>query len=412
VLAVASHPVQYAAPYFRRLARHPRVELLVAYCSLRGAEAGHDPEFGATVKWDVPLLDGYPWIHIPNKGSGDESFFGLNNPGLWKLIRGSSFDAVFCYTGYVRASFWIARAGAWVSGAAFIFGTDATTLNSMDGKSWKRPIKKLFWPYLYRFATQVIVPSSGTKDLMLSLGIPEERISFTPYPVDNDWWLEQSAKVNREEIRAGWGIPSQACVILFCAKLQPWKRPQDLLRAFARAESKDSFLVIAGEGPLRGETEQEATNLGISDRCRFLGFVNQSQLPGTYAASDVLVLPSSYDAFGVVVNEASLCGCVVVASDQVGAGRDLITPVDSGLVYRCGDVEALAAVLRRLTSDAQRCRELGLAARAHMSTWTPEHTVTGTVQAVEAIMSRQNEGFQSKKALVNRGSQEPDGGRS
>jgi glycosyltransferase involved in cell wall biosynthesis len=390
VLAVCSHPVQYTAPFLRRLAKHARIELLVAYCTLRGAEEGHDPEFGATVKWDVPLLDGYTWVRVENRGSGDESFWGLNNPGLWKLIRDGKFDAVFCYTGYQRASFWIARIRAWLSGAAFIFGTDSTTLNSMDGRKWKRPLKKLFWPFLYRCATQVIAPSSGTRNLMLSLGVPAERISFTPYPVENDWWLEQSAKVKREEARSSWGIPTKAPVILYCAKLQPWKRPQDLLRAFAKMTSTDSFLVIAGEGPLRAEMEKESVVLGIAGRCRFIGFVNQSKLPGVYTSSDVLVLPSSYEAFGVVVNESSLCGCAVVCSDRVGSAQDLIAPVDPGLIYPCGDVAALSAVLDKLTSDPERCRQLGLSARARMATWTPQDTVAGTVQAVEVAVQRRH----------------------
>lgn len=388
VLAVCAHPVQYTAPFLRRLAQHPKIDLLVAYCTLRGAEQGYDPEFGASVKWDVPLLDGYPWVQIPNHGPGDESFLGLNNPGLWKLIRDGNFDAVFCYTGYIRASFWIARLSAWISKTPFIFGTDSTTLNSMDGRRWKRRFKKLFWPFLYRFASQVIVPSSGTRDLMLSLGVPAKRISFTPYPVDNDWWLQRSSTVGREQVRADWNIPSDAFIVLYCAKLQPWKRPHDLLRAFATVDSGNSYLVIVGEGPLRREVEQESARLGVSDRCRFLGFANQSQLPAIYTAADVLVLPSSYDAFGVVVSEASLCGCVVVASDRVGAARDLIAPVDGSLIYPCGDVGALSAVLRRLTSDPGRCRQLGLAARARMTSWTAQDTVTGTVQAVEAVSAR------------------------
>ena len=68
ILAVAAHPVQYQAPLFRRLAAREDVELQVAYCSLRGAEAGHDPEFGTTVQWDVPLLEGYSWTHVRNRG--------------------------------------------------------------------------------------------------------------------------------------------------------------------------------------------------------------------------------------------------------------------------------------------------------------------------------------------------------
>ena len=107
VLAVASHPVQYMAPLFRRMAKEPELELQVAYCSLRGAaQAGYDRDFQTAVQWDVPLLDGYSWIEVPNQGSGKESFWGLNNPGLRDVIGKGEFDAVLCYLGYVRASFW------------------------------------------------------------------------------------------------------------------------------------------------------------------------------------------------------------------------------------------------------------------------------------------------------------------
>lgn len=390
VLAVCSHPVQYTAPLFRRMSQHPQIDLLVAYCALRGAEPGHDPEFGATVKWDVPLLDGYHWVHVPNRGSGDESFLGLNNPGLWALIRDGKFDAVFCFTGYIRASFWISRLRAWFSRSSFIFGTDATTLNSMDGRKWKRPVKRLFWPFLYRLATQVIVPSTGTRELLLSLGVPPKRISFTPYTVDNEWWLAESAKVDREKVRSCWGIPDQAPVFLYCAKLQPWKRPQDLLRAFAKTEAGSAFLVIAGDGPLKADMEKEAASLGIQGRTRFLGFVNQSKLPSVYTASDVLVLPSSYEAFGVVVNEASLCGCAVVASDRVGSAADLIAPVDPALIYPCGDIEALSKVLSSLSRDREHCRQLGLTARARMASWSSENTVAGLLDAVETPIRRKS----------------------
>src|SRR5215471_20772784 len=95
VLAIASHPVQYMAPLFRRMAREPALDLQVAYCSLRGATAaGYDRDFQASVQWDVPLLDGYRWVEIPNKGSGRESFWGFNNPDLRELIRHGKFDAV------------------------------------------------------------------------------------------------------------------------------------------------------------------------------------------------------------------------------------------------------------------------------------------------------------------------------
>lgn len=388
VLAVASHPVQYMAPILRRMAQHPQMDLHVAYCSLRGAQAGVDPEFGATVQWDVPLLEGYSWTHVPNRGSGKERFFGLCNPGLWGLIRSGRYDAVLCYLGYVRASFWIAYCAARVSGSAFLFGTDTTTLDPLDGRMWKRRVKRILWPRLFRLATQVIVPSSGSRDLMLSLGIPAERVTLTPYVVDNDWWIAQAAHANRKAVRVRWNAAPDDFVILFCAKLQPWKQPMDLLRAFARAGLPKAILVFAGEGPLRSQLESEASALGVGDLVRFLGFANQSQLPAIYAASDLLVLPSSYDAFGVVVNEAMLCGCPVAASDKVGAGRDLIAPIAPDFIYSCGDVDALAVVLRRAHDDRTRLVRIAAAGKQRMASWSPLENIESHIEALEHGLAR------------------------
>src|SRR4029077_18483173 len=99
---------------------------------------------------------------------------------------------------------------------------------------------------------------------------------------------------NRAEARASWGLDNQEKIVLFCAKLQPWKRPLDLLRAFAAAQIPQSTLLFAGDGPLRASIEAEARGLGLGQRIRVLGFVNQSQLPSVYRASDVLVIPSDY----------------------------------------------------------------------------------------------------------------------
>ncbi len=388
VLAICSHPVQYMVPILRRMAQHPQLDLSAAYCTLRGANPAHDPEFNITVKWDIPLLDGYHWQEIPNRGSGAESFWGLRNPGLFKLIRTGKFDAVFCYLSYLSASFWISYFACQRAGTAFIFGTDASSLAARNGKSWKTLLKRAYWPKLFSLADQVIVPSTPTRDLMLALRIPPERITLTPYSVDNDWWMAQSEKVNRSAVRAEWGAKQDTFVVLFCAKLQPWKRPLDLLRSFAQANLSNALLIYAGEGPQHQELEREARDLGVANRVRFLGFKNQSELPDVYTASDLMVLPSDYEPFAVVVNEASCCGCPVVASDRVGAAPDLIAPVNPGLIYPCGDVQALAKLLGELRADGDRLKMLGQAARQRMTTWSPRENIAGAVDAIQHALTR------------------------
>lgn len=382
VLAIASHPVQYSTPIFRLMAKHPQFDFEVAYCSLRGAEPGHDPEFGTIVKWDIPLLDGYVWKHVPNHGSGSESFFGLYNPGLWNLICGGHFDAVLSFTGYLRASFWISYLAAKRCGTAFLFGTDASSMDPRDGRKWKRVLKRLTWPALFRLSSQVLTASSAGKQMMRSIGIPEARISMTLDTVDNDWWTQQAERVDRVRVRAEWGIDNVEKVILFCGKLQPWKRPLDVLHAFALANVPGSSLIFAGDGDLRARIEEEAAALGVTKRVHILGFVNQSRLPAIYRASDIMVIASEYEPFGLVVNEAMLCGCVVVASDKVGAVGDLIYPERTGFVYPCGSREILAQILRQVLANTNQRARIREAATQRIRQWSPHAGVEALQNAI------------------------------
>jgi glycosyltransferase involved in cell wall biosynthesis len=373
-LLVASHPVQYSSPSFRLYARDPRLEVLVAYCSLQEAQLHLDLEFGVEVNWDVPLLEGYPWVTVKNRSfcPGLGSFWGLFNPHLWAMIRR-----------YTYATFWMCIAAAKLSGVAILFGTDAHGLTPLDGKPWKGKLKEYVWPRLFRMADVVLVPSSASCKLMRSLGVPKDRIALTPYCVDNAWWIEKSKQADRREVRARWGVAPDAVVVLFCAKLQPWKRPQDLLRAFGNAAGKNHYLVFAGDGPLRAALESEAASLRVSDKVRFVGFVNQSGLPEIYTSSDVLVLPSGYEAFGVVVNEAMLCGCPVIVSDRVGAALDLVREGETGFVFPVGDVEALSALLREAFQFPENLKRIGQTARDHMASWSPTQNLEGLVTALK-----------------------------
>ena len=223
---------------------------------------------------------------------------------------------------------------------------------------------------------------------MRSLGFAEDQITLTPYCVDNDWWAAQSARVNRDAIRDAWRIEPDSTVVLFCAKLQPWKRPDDLLEAFAAAGIPDAVLVFAGDGPLRQTLYQRALDLRIADHIRFLGFVNQSALPGVYTAADLMVLPSEYEPFGVVVNEALCCGCPVAASDRVGAATDLIAPVNPDFIFPCGDVPALTGLLQGALSDRTELARRGRDSRRRMQSWSNRENITGALEAVERALSR------------------------
>lgn len=388
VLIVASHPVQYAAPLFRLMAKHPQLDIQVAYCSLQGVKAGFDSGFGVEVVWDIPLLDGYPWVEVENNSPKPKlgSFFGLINLGLWNLITKDNFDAVIVYTGYSYFSFWIAAVATKLTGKKFLFSTDSSTIEPRNKKRWKTFLKKILLPAIFNIADIVMVASTLGKQIVLSLGIPEQRIILTPFVVDNDWWISQANQVDTKKLRKQWDIPDNATVLLFCAKLQPWKRPQDVLQAFSQVNVQDSYLIFVGDGTLRVKLASEAESLGIKDRVKFIGFVNQSQLPSIYRSSDLFILPSGYEPFGVVVNEAMLCGCPVVVSDQVGSRHDLIQHGKNGFVYPCGDIDALVTIFKEILPDHERLQKMGIAATERMKSWSPEENIEAVVQALEKLI--------------------------
>ncbi|HEX8089378.1 MAG TPA: glycosyltransferase family 4 protein [Blastocatellia bacterium] len=388
VLMVSSQPIQNVAP-LQILERDDRAEVLTAYCSLPNKKLWRDHESLTRKAFDIPLLHGYTWLELRNYSPLPRlgKFYGLINPGVIRLVSSNDCCVVF---GHSYVSFWLAIAAAKLCGKPLLLTTDATYLDSQYGGRWKTSIKKKFLPYLYnRIADMVLVPSTASERFIRSIGVDESRVVITPYVVDNDYIAEVAARTDRKKVREEWRVPEEATVLVFCAKFLARKRPQDALRAFARANVPNSYLVMVGEGPLADSLKKEVEEMGLSGRVRFPGLVKYSRLPEAYAASDALVFPSEHEPYGLPVNEAMICGIPAIVSDRVGAGLDLVEHAKTGFVYRSGDVDGLASILREVLPDRELLRRLGENARRRMQTWSPRDNAEATLKAVErAINSR------------------------
>ena len=386
VLLVSSQPIQNAAP-LRMMAQDPRVEILTAYCSLPDAKLWRGDENLTKEAFDIPMLDGYAWKHVPNYSPSPRlgKFYGLINPGVIKLA--ASYDCCVVY-GHAYISFWLAICTAKLLGKPVLLGTDATYIDPHNaGRAWKASLKKKVLPFLYnRVADLVLVPSTASKRFICSLGVKEERVALTPYVVDNDYIAAAAAKAAPTQTREGLQIPDGAAVVLFVAKFLPRKRPQDAIEAFARANVEASYLVMVGDGPLGDSLKEQAARLGIAERVRFPGLVKYSRLAEFYAASDVLLFTSEHEPYGLPVNEAMICGIPAIVSDRVGAGYDLVENGKTGFMYPCGDVGALEAILRRVLPDRALLKEMGEQARERMKTWSPRVNAEATILAVEKAM--------------------------
>jgi L-malate glycosyltransferase len=127
------------------------------------------------------------------------------------------------------------------------------------------------------------------------------------------------------------------------ARLSEQKGLDHLIKAVHLLKEKgvNSFdLVIGGDGPDRQKLEQLAANLGIAERCRFIGGLNREQVRDEMQKCDVFVLSSLHETFGVVVGEAMACGKPVI-STRCG-GPEFIVTGENGVLVNVGDAQALA----------------------------------------------------------------------
>jgi glycosyltransferase involved in cell wall biosynthesis len=381
VAFLTSHPIQYHAPLFRALARRPDVDLTVLFGTDQGARAYRDAGFGATVQWDVPLLDGYPHVILPNLNRRGTSagFLGLVNPAVIGALRRGRFDALIVH-GWAHATNWLAFLTARALGLPLLLRGESNGLREPRG--WRRPVKGLALRWLFGGTAAFLAIGSLNREFYRRHGVPANRIFTVPYAVDNDFFRRAADVLvpQRDALRRQEGIPAGATVFMFCGKLTPVKRPLDLLAAFERLAAADrAVLLYVGDGPLRGAIERRAAG---RPQVRVTGFRNQTEMPRYYALADVLVLPSEFEPWGLVVNEALNFGLRVIASDQVGAAPDLVQGEDHGQVVPVGDVTALGRALHAcLQCPDPRPRLHG---KRVIDAWGIDAAVDGIVEALAA----------------------------
>jgi glycosyltransferase involved in cell wall biosynthesis len=208
---------------------------------------------------------------------------------------------------------------------------------------------------------RLIAVSDEVRDDLVRLGVARrEKIAVVPYGFDLDARVRDD-DATRARKRAEAAAGDDAFVIGWAGRLTPIKQPLDLVRAAAAVDG--SLLVLAGDGDLRGDVVRLAEQLGVTDRVRLLGYVED--LGDWYAAFDALLLTSLNEGAPVVAIEAQAAGVPVVATDA-GGTRTVVADGETGFVVPIGDVEALADRLRRLRDDPALRAQLGSVGRARM----------------------------------------------
>src|SRR5262245_6344139 len=292
VAFVNTHPIQYFAPLYAYLNRMGEFEITALYLSDFSVRGSLDRAFGQMVKWDIDLLSGYDARFIKGAGLRNEpaGFLSIIAPQIWSEVSRGSFDAVVVH-GHTPAAVLIAVAAARRAGLP-VFARGETHLGLSRGflkRVWRRPVMRTF----YQLFSGALAIGSANAAFYRAMGVPEERIFSMPYTVDNAHFTEGSrlSDVERKKVRAELGVVDENPIVLYAAKLQVRKHPDDLLRAAASIKDLGIrfHVVMVGSGEMATVLVDLADRLGLNN-VHFHGFVNQSALPKIYGAADVFVL--------------------------------------------------------------------------------------------------------------------------
>jgi glycosyltransferase involved in cell wall biosynthesis len=379
---IASHPIQYVAPLYQRLAKRDDLAVKVFFTWHAGERAVADRGFGQPVAWDIPITQGYDFEQITNVAAdpGTHHFFGLRNPGLVDRITAWQPDAVVV-NGWAWLSHLQALAALHRRGTRTLFRGDSHLLDGPpEGpRGWLKQaaLRRVFaWPDAF------LVVGSANRAYYQAFGVARRRLHPCPHSIDVGRFAAPADELERQaaEWRLRLGIAPERMVALFAGKFERKKRPVELMRVVQRLHKSDIVLVLVGGGELKEEIDAIAA--ADPDRFRVIPFQNQNRMPVVYRLGDLFVLPSAHgETWGLAVNEALACGRPALVSDRVGCAADLID-ADCGGIFRWDDLDGLAEAMNHLLDDRGRLAAMRAAAATRARAFDIAATETGLVAAL------------------------------
>jgi L-malate glycosyltransferase len=181
--------------------------------------------------------------------------------------------------------------------------------------------------------------------------------------------------------------PADEPLLVHVSNFRPVKRPVDCVEILARVLKRGirTRLVMVGDGSERTNAEHRARCLGVYDHCSFVG--KQPKIVDYLSASDVLLLPSEQESFGLAALEAMACEVPVIAS-RVGGIPEVVTDGETGFLSEMGDIEKMSADAARLLSDRDLRREMGARARSSaVSRYSTDLVIPQYIEFYERVLA-------------------------
>lgn len=249
---------------------------------------------------------------------------------------------------------------------------------------WKRVFKRLFYPLLFRIPTKVLPAGLRQAAYFRHYGVHSDRIVKVQMTVDVADIIRRSNIISEQKARPGlrreFGFSESQTVFIYVGRLEAYKGIEIMLDAFdelVRTHPQAALLVL-GEGPERKRVEAAARG---NESIRYVGRLEYDRVIQAYICADVAVVPSTFEPWGLVVNEAMAAGLPSITSDRVGCVDDLVKHGETGRIFSAGSRLRLKDSMQYLVEHSEKRKKMGNQARQLIAGWTLENWATNIVDA-------------------------------
>lgn len=289
---------------------------------------------------------------------------------LWRSLGRLSRGDVLHLAGWGHPLLVAALLMGKMRGLRVFIESDTATGQAIGG--WKTFVKRVIYPPLFRLADHFLPGGKRQAAYLASYGVPNTKTTTAQMTVDVASIMRYVASAGaaaRVALRDRLGYADDIGAVLYLGRLEPIKGVSDLLDAFADVASRrgDVRLMIAGSGSLDSLVRDAAA---VNPNIAYLGQLSGTEVLDAYVASDIVVAPSRFEPWGLVVNEAMACGRPVVGTDCVGCVDDLVTHGETGFIVPARAPHALADALLLLASNDRLREEMGAAATRRITPFT------------------------------------------
>lgn len=363
----------HIVPLFKRLQQAAEIDLKVFFTSFTSPERN----------WSTTKELGFQH-QVLSKMSlshhGKDYFSYVINPTvlyhLWKeemdILISAGYDSFSSQVGFFFCK---------AFGKSYILWSGSTPYED----NWRRRVASPLVKIMVRNADALLAYGSRSKDFLIDLGAKGERTFIAQNTVDIDYFAGRSqlSEAQKHQLKEGMGIKTSQ-IILYVGQLIKRKGLQYLLPAFGKLkkENPEVSLLVVGEGNQEKQFRMLCQNEKITD-VFFVGHRDYGQLPEYYGISDVFVLPSLEEVWGLVVNEAMACSLPVIVTRVAGASADLVKEGINGFIVREGNVDDLYRALKLLADDHSLRRRMGKTSFELIQSFSIEQAAQRFFEAIE-----------------------------